>query len=56
MMSETASGMAMIIFGLLIVIVLLRVLVLVHRQTSKMEEMKRQLKITEQARERKEKE
>jgi len=54
-MSEMAGGMAMIIFGLLIIIVLLRVLVLVHRQTAKMEEMKSQLKMTQQARERKEK-
>lgn len=52
-MSETASGMAMIIFGLLIIIVLLRVLVLVHKQAGRVEELKRQLKISEAAREEK---
>lgn len=54
-MADTAGSMAMIVFGFLIIIVLLRVLVLVHRQTTKMEEMKHQLKMTQQARERKEK-
>lgn len=55
MMVDTASSMAVIIFGLLIIIVLLRVLLLVHRQNQKMDELKRQLKLTEQAREEKEK-
>lgn len=45
--------MAMIIFGLLIIVILLRVLVLVHRQAGHVEELKRQLKISETAREEK---
>ncbi len=54
-MADTAASMAMIIFGLLIIVILLRVLVLVHRQTRRMDELKRQLKLSETAGEEKEK-
>jgi hypothetical protein len=54
-MLDTASSMATIIFGLLVVIILLRILVLVHQQTKKMEELKRELALKEHAREEKEK-
>jgi len=53
-MADTAASMAMIILGLLIIIILLRVLVLVHRQTKRMDELNRQLKLSETAREAKE--
>jgi flagellar biosynthesis/type III secretory pathway M-ring protein FliF/YscJ len=54
-MLDTASSMATIIFGLIVVAILLRVLVLVHQQTKKMEQLKRELHMKEQAREEKEK-
>ncbi len=50
-MADTAVSMAMLILGLLIVIILLRVLMLVHKQTKRMEELKQELKMSEAARE-----
>ena len=54
-MSDMAASMASIIFGALIIIVLLRVLMLVRRQNKKVEELKTQLELKEQARKEKEK-
>lgn len=54
-MTDTAANMAMIIFGALIIIILLRVLMLVHQQAGRMEDLKKQLKLSEKAREEKEK-
>ena len=54
-MGEVAASMAMIIFGIIVILILLYVLVQVHRQAKHVEELKRQLKLTEQAREEKEK-
>lgn len=54
-MGDVAAGMAMIVFGLILCIILLYVLVQVHRQTKRFEELKRQLKLNESARKEKEK-
>ena len=53
-MLGTASSMATIIFGFLIIAILLRVLVIVHQQSKKMEELKHELALKERAREEKE--
>lgn len=54
-MTDVASSMAMLILGAIIVIILLRILMLVHQQNSRIDDLKRQMKINETAREEKEK-
>ena len=54
-MTDVAASMAMLILGAIIIIVLLRILVLVHQQNQQINDLKKRMKLTEIAREEKEK-
>jgi len=54
-MTDVAASMAMLILGAIIIIVLLRILVLVHQQNQQINDLKKRVKLTEIAREEKEK-
>lgn len=46
-MLDTAQSMAFIIFGLIIVVILLRILAIVHAQAKRMRELETQLGMTD---------
>ena len=54
MSADTAGSLAMIVFGVIIILILLRILIMVHRQAKKVNELERQLNMNAAARERKE--
>ncbi len=53
-MNGTVGTVALIVADLLLIVVLVAILVTVHRQSKKMKELERQMKLFEKAREEKE--